>query len=94
MDSYFITLREKWIMQIDTSPKLVALITLSMLMLLFRDRDIPVLFQEKPEKKNYLPDLSSLMNQQTSASCQSPPAVLFYECQKGFLRVMSIKITR
>ena len=92
MDKYFIILREKWIMQIDTSPKLVALITLPMLMLLFRDRDVPALFQEKPEKKNYLPDSKVfefwvlLMNQQTSASRQSPPAVLFYESQKGFLR--------
>lgn len=56
MDKYFIILREKWIMQIDTSPKLVALITLPMLMLLFRDRDVPALCQEKPEKKNYLSD--------------------------------------
>lgn len=70
------------------------LITLPMVMILFRGRDMPALFQEKPEKKNYLPDSSLLMNQQISASCQTPPAVLFYESQKGLLRVMSIKIIR
>lgn len=32
------------------------LITLLMVMLLFRGRDMPALFQEKPEKKNCLPD--------------------------------------
>ena len=60
MDKYFIILREKWIMQIDTSPKLVALITLPMLMLLFRDRDVPALFQEKILIKNPSRRLGSL----------------------------------